>query len=458
MDEQEWGALMARYRDHLKAEKALADLTIRNYTTDLRPLYDYMKMKGLSRLEELDRTILRAYLAWLIELGYVRSSIVRKLSALRTFLGWLVRQGVIADDPLPKRGVMKKETRLPRFLSQEEAARLVHSPDPSKKLGIRDRALLELIYGAGLRVSEARDLDVHNVNLQAKEMRVTGKGSKQRMVLIGAAARGQALPVIFFSLMLGIVITTLGDKSAILIDFFGALFEAIMKLVQLVIWMTPVGVFSLLTWTVARIGLASFGQAIGGYMITVTLGLAIHGFVVLPLVCVLFARCNPFKFMHQMRQAMMTALGTDSSSATLPVTIECATQNAGISKRSAGFVLPLGSTINMDGTALYEAVAVVFLAQAYGIELELPQLVLVAITATLAAIGAAGIPSAGLVTMVIVINAVNPGLEAMGKDTIPIAAIGLIIGVDRILDMMRTTVNVWGDAVGAKIVDAIGRR
>ncbi|MCZ6894876.1 MAG: cation:dicarboxylase symporter family transporter, partial [Gammaproteobacteria bacterium] len=132
--------------------------------------------------------------------------------------------------------------------------------------------------------------------------------------------------------------------------------------------------------------------------------------------------------------------------------------NAGISKRSAGFVLPLGSTINMDGTALYEAVAVVFLAQAYGIELGLPQLVLVAITATLAAIGAAGIPSAGLVTMVIVINAVNPGLEAMGKDTIPIAAIGLIIGVDRILDMMRTTVNVWGDAVGAKIVDAIGRR
>ena len=269
------------------------------------------------------------------------------------------------------------------------------------------------------------------------------------------AAQGQALPVIFFSILLAIMITTLGDRSAILIEFFGALFEAIMKLVQLVIWMTPVGVFSLLAWTVARIGLASFGQAIGGYMITVTVGLAIHGFIVLPIICRVFGKCNPYKFMHQMRQAMMTALGTDSSSATLPVTMECATENAGISKRSAGFVLPLGSTINMDGTALYEAVAVVFLAQAYGIELGLPQLVLVAITATLAAIGAAGIPSAGLVTMVIVINAVNPGLEAMGKDTIPIAAIGLIIGVDRILDMMRTTVNVWGDAVGAKIVDSI---
>ena len=189
MDEQEWGALMARYRDHLKAEKGLADLTIRNYTTDLSPLYDYTKMKGVSRLEDLDRTFLRAYLAWLTELGYVRSSIVRKLSALRTFLGWLVRQGVIDDDPLPKRGVMKRETRLPRFLSQEEAARLLNSPDRSEKLGIRDRALLELIYGAGLRVSEARGLDIQNVNLEAKEMRVTGKGSKQRMVLFGTAAR-----------------------------------------------------------------------------------------------------------------------------------------------------------------------------------------------------------------------------------------------------------------------------
>ncbi len=273
--------------------------------------------------------------------------------------------------------------------------------------------------------------------------------------IIGAAAAGQALPVIFFSILLGIVITTMGAKGRLLIDLFSALFEAIMILVHGIIWLTPLGVFALLAWTVARIGLSSFGQAIGGYMITVTVGLAIHGFVVLPAVCAVLGRCNPFKYLHQMRQAMMTALGTDSSSATLPVTMECATEIAGISKRSAGFVLPLGSTVNMDGTALYEAVAVVFLAQAYGIELQTGQLVLVAITATLAAIGAAGIPSAGLVTMVIVINAVNPGLEAMGSRTIPLAAIGLILGVDRILDMMRTTVNVWGDAVGAKIVDAL---
>ncbi len=328
---------------------------------------------------------------------------------------------------------------------------LVTNIKPGERISVEDRA-------AGEQTYQAKEDIQANIARGPSGM----LGAMQNLVkqiipnnIVGAAAKGQALPVIFFSILLAIVITTLGDKSAILTDFFGALFEAIMKLVHIVIWLTPVGVFTLLAWTVARIGLTSFGQAIGSYMITVTIGLAIHCFIILPSVCALFARCNPYKLMHQMRQAMMTALGTDSSSATLPVTMECATVNAGISKRSAGFVLPLGSTINMDGTALYEAVAVVFLAQAYGIHLETGQLVLVAITATLAAIGAAGIPSAGLVTMVIVINAVNPGLEAMGQRTIPIAAIGLILGVDRILDMMRTTVNVWGDAVGARIVDAI---
>ena len=274
-----------------------------------------------------------------------------------------------------------------------------------------------------------------------------------------AAAKGRPLPIIFFSILLAIVITTLGERGLILTQFFGALFEAIMRLVNLIIWMTPVGVFALMAWTVARIGIDVFASAIGSYMITCLIGLGIHGFIVLPLICAIFGRCNPFKFMHQMRQAMLTALGTDSSSATLPVTVRCATENAGISKRSAGFVLPLGSTINMDGTALYEAVAVVFLAQAYGIQLDLATLVLVAITATLAAIGAAGIPSAGLITMVIVVNAVNGTLESLpGGATIPVAAIGLIVGVDRIIDMVRTMVNVWGDAVGAKIVDRIDDR
>lgn len=276
--------------------------------------------------------------------------------------------------------------------------------------------------------------------------------------VIQSAAEGQALPIIFFSILLGIVITTLGHAGKILVDFFSALFEAIMKLVHIIIWLTPIGVFALLAWAVARIGLGVFVEAIGTYMFVVLSGLAIHALVILPLAYFLVTRSNPFKYMHQMRQALMTALGTDSSSATLPVTIECATENGGVSNKAAGFVLPLGSTINMDGTALYEAVAVVFLAQAYGIELTLGTLILVAITATLAAVGAAGIPSAGLVTMVIVVDTVNNTLSQIpGASLIPIAAIGMIVGVDRLLDMFRTTVNVWGDAVGAKIVDCVDR-
>ena len=189
MDRRTWDDLVDGFEEHLRAERGLADLTVRNYVADLRPLYDYMTLRGLSGLDRIDRTSARGYLAWLSELGYVRRSIARKLSTLRGFLRWLVRKGVLQADPLPKRGVMKLDSRLPRFLSQDEAARLVLAPDTSEHLGARDRALLELIYAAGLRVSEARDLNVGNVDLASREIRVTGKGSKQRAVLIGEAAR-----------------------------------------------------------------------------------------------------------------------------------------------------------------------------------------------------------------------------------------------------------------------------
>jgi len=274
------------------------------------------------------------------------------------------------------------------------------------------------------------------------------------------ASTGQPLPIIFFSIFFGVIVTMIGDKKRIIVEFFDALFQALMKMVQAVIWLAPVGVFALLAWTVARIGLRDFGPAIGTYMATVFAGLGIHGLLVLPLILWLFTRrtsryMTPWRFFTAMRPALLTAVGTDSSSATLLVSIECATDNAKVSKRAAGFVLPLGSTINMDGTALYEAVAVVFLAQAYGLHLGITTLVLIAITATLAAVGAAGIPSAGLVTMVIVLDAVNHSVLATdpAAHEIPVAAIGLIIGVDRILDMFRTATNVWGDAVGAKIMD-----
>jgi Na+/H+-dicarboxylate symporter len=224
--------------------------------------------------------------------------------------------------------------------------------------------------------------------------------------------------------------------------------------VLVIIWVTPVGVFLLMTYTVGKIGLAALIGPLSKYIFVVLLGLAIHGIIVLPTILFLFTRRNPFDFMWRMRKALMTAFGTDSSSATLPVTLETAEHEGGCSKRAANFVLPLGSTVNMDGTALYEAVAVVFLFQLYGIELGFAELLVVVITATLAAVGAAGVPSAGLIMMVIVIKAVNTSLGDETRE-LPLEAIGVIIGVDRIVDMCRTTVNVWGDAVGAKIMTRI---
>lgn len=265
-------------------------------------------------------------------------------------------------------------------------------------------------------------------------------------------AKGRTLGVIVFALLLGLALAASGSTGQPAIDIFNSLFQAMMKLVLWILWLTPAGVFFLVTGTVGRIGLESLYGPLGGYMTTVLLGLGIHGLIVLPLILWLLGRTNPYRFMFRMRKALLTAFGTDSSSATLPVTIETAIDEGGCSKRSANFVLPLGATVNMDGTALYEAVAVVFLFQLYGIQLEFAELIIVVITATLAAIGAAGIPSAGLITMVIVIGAVNTSLSGRGVEALPLSAVGVIYGVDRILDMCRTVVNVWGDATGAKIM------
>ena len=189
MNENEWRTLIADFERHLRAEKGLADLTIRNYKADLQPLYDYMRLKNIEDMPALDRKTLRGYLAWLTELGYVRHSVSRKLSTLRSFLKWMSSKGIIEGDPLPKRGVMRVPKKLPRFLSQEQAGRLMDAPDTTKPTGLRDHALLEVIYGAGLRVSEASNLRVTDLNLSTREVRVKGKGSKERVVLLGEVAK-----------------------------------------------------------------------------------------------------------------------------------------------------------------------------------------------------------------------------------------------------------------------------
>ncbi len=259
-----------------------------------------------------------------------------------------------------------------------------------------------------------------------------------------AMADMQILPLIVFSLLLGAVLTTMGERAKPLSDFFESLNDAMMKLTDWIIALAPVGVFALMAAVVATTGPSIFAN-LGKYAAAVVVGLAIHAVIVLPLLLKFVGGVNPLKYATQISPAVTTAFSTASSSATLPLTIDCVEDRAKVPPKVASFVLPLGATINMDGTALYESVAAVFIAQVFGIDLSFGQQVIVFLTATLAAIGAAGIPSAGLVTMAIVLNAVG----------LPLEGIGIILAVDRILDMCRTSVNVWGDACGAAIVSRL---
>jgi len=254
------------------------------------------------------------------------------------------------------------------------------------------------------------------------------------------------LPVIMFSLFLGGVLSTMEDKAQPVIVFFQIMNDAVLKMVNIILWFSPFGIFGLIAAKIGAVGPEHFIaelNALFKYFITVVSGLFFHGIIVLPLFYLLFTKKNPLIYLKNSLTALITAFSTASSSATLPVTIECTEEKNHISTETAGFVLPLGATINMDGTALYEAVAAMFIAQSYGIDLTLSQQVIIFFTASLAAIGAAGIPEAGLVTMVMVLNSVG----------LPVEGIGMILAIDWFLDRFRTTVNVWGDMIGAGILD-----
>ncbi|MCA9074989.1 MAG: dicarboxylate/amino acid:cation symporter [Planctomycetaceae bacterium] len=265
--------------------------------------------------------------------------------------------------------------------------------------------------------------------------------------LFESAVGTQLLPLIVFSIAFAGMLTTMGEQVSTLKSFIYEMNNALMVFILLIMRVAPIGIFCLVA---GRFGEANANgeffaelSKTGWYSASVVIGLGIHSFVTLPILLYVFTKRNPYRFMVQMGQALLTAFSTASSSATLPLTMEAAVDEAGISKQSVDFVLPLGATINMDGTALYEAVAAIFIAQVVGADLSFAQQVTVALTATLAAIGAAGIPEAGLVTMVIVLTAVG----------LPVEYITIILSVDWLLDRFRTTVNVFGDACGAAIVE-----
>ncbi len=264
--------------------------------------------------------------------------------------------------------------------------------------------------------------------------------------VIAAAANGQMLGLIFFSILFGFFIARINeDYAEVQYSFWQGLFEVMMKITDLVMRFAPLGVFALVAKVVAGMGgenLAELAGSLGIFAFSVVLALAVHAFVTLPLLLRLVARVNPLRHYRAMAPALLTAFSTASSSATLPLTMECVEKNAGVSNRTSSFVLPLGATVNMDGTALYECVAAMFIAQAYGLQLGFAEQLTVVLVALLTSIGVAGIPAASLVAIAIILAVI--GLPAEG--------IGLILAVDRILDMLRTSLNVFSDSCGAVII------
>ncbi len=257
----------------------------------------------------------------------------------------------------------------------------------------------------------------------------------------GAFADGNILQIIFFTIFLAAVTAMVGKGTEPMVSVISGLELVMNRAVWVVMVIAPYAIFMLVTSLVMEIGFDAL-RALSRYALVVLVGLLIHAGIVLPALVFFIGRYNPIKLFRAMLPAIMTAWSTASSAATLPVTMEMVEERAGVDPKVSNFVLPLGATVNMDGTALYESVAVIFIAELLGIDLTIGQMFIIFITATLAAIGAAAIPGAGLITMGIVLTAVG----------LPLEGIGLILAIDRILDQFRTAVNVWGDSTAAVVV------
>lgn len=251
---------------------------------------------------------------------------------------------------------------------------------------------------------------------------------------VKAMADGNMLQVIVFAVLFGLAINQAGDHGLKVREMFMNLNEVVMKMVNILMKLAPLGVFCLMASLFAEIGLEVFGSLVG-YFLTVVGVLLLHGFVTYGGMLTLLGRVNPVQFFWKMRPVQLFAFSTASSNATIPVTLNLVKKRLGVENRVAGFTVPLGATINMDGTAIMQGVATGFIAQAYGIDLSLSDYATVVVTATLASIGTAGVPGVGLVMLSMVLQQVG----------LPVEGIGLIIGVDRLLDMLRTAVNVTGD-------------
>jgi Na+/H+-dicarboxylate symporter len=264
--------------------------------------------------------------------------------------------------------------------------------------------------------------------------------------IVAAAANGQMLGLIFFSLLFGYFMTRIGEsRQDMQLTFWQGVYHTMMKITDFIMKFAPLGVFGLVAKVIAGIEpgqVDELAASLGVFFITVVLALAVHALITLPLLLKFIGRVRPFRQYVAMAPALLTAFSTASSSATLPITLDCVEKNAKVSNRTSSFVLPLGATVNMDGTALYECVAAMFIAQAYGLELSFTTQFVIVLVALLTSIGVAGIPAASLVAITIILTTIG----------LPLEALGLILAVDRILDMFRTAVNVFSDSCGAVII------
>lgn len=276
------------------------------------------------------------------------------------------------------------------------------------------------------------------------------RGFKELMIeivpdnIFRALSDANMLSIIFFAILFGFFIMKVDEKpKRFLIDMFNSIFDVMMKIVLFIIKFTPLGIFGIVTKVVAdQDDLLNLISSMSIYMGTVVAALAIHALITLPLLTRFLGKARPFAHFKNMSTPLLTAFSTSSSGATLPLTINAVEKKSGVSNKISSFTLPLGATINMDGTALYECVAAMFIAQAYGVEMNMMNQIIIVGTALLASIGAAAIPMAGLVMITVILSAVG----------LPLEGVGLILAVDRILDMFRTTVNVWSDSCGAVII------
>ena len=264
---------------------------------------------------------------------------------------------------------------------------------------------------------------------------------------LAAASAGDMLAIIFFCIVFGAAITGLPEKPRVIVtDFFAAFFQAMMALTSGIIKFLPIGVFALITRMVGETGFDRFA-ALAKYFLTIGSGLTIHLFITMPLLLIVLGRIKPLIHFANLREPLLTAFSTSSSGATLPVTIKTLREKVGVSNKVSSFVLPMGATVNMDGTAIFECAGALFIAQVLGIDLSFGQQAIVVVTALLASIGAAAVPSAGVVVIFIVLNAIG-----LGDNPEAITIVGAMLAIDRPLDMYRTAVNVFSDSCGAAII------